>query len=143
MFKRFNSGFLSFVILGILITLAGCVTYDVVNVEDTNISYNNFSSITDTEFGTIITFKHICSFDIINKNSEDANAVNIQYAYCPSFEKPLSPCQEKGSISIDRLRPNEVLHKEILFTDYVIDDTLNNKRTFQFNAIKTVYVKRE
>ena len=124
-----------------MIAFTGCTSYDVVKIEDKNITYSNFSCKTDTEFGTITTFKHSCSFDIINKNPDDINNVYIEYSYCPSFDKPLSPCQEKGSISIEQLKLSDIIHKNLVFTDYLVDDTSLNKRTFQFKVIKTVYIK--
>jgi len=68
MVKWFKSGFLLLVLLSILPTFSGCVPYDIVNIADTNNSYDNFSCKKDTEYGTITSFKHTCSFDIINKN---------------------------------------------------------------------------
>ena len=115
--------------------------YDVKKIEtktftDSNITYSNFSCHTDTKFATITEYSHTCSFDVIDKKSNEKDFIDIEYSYCPK----VGPCWGEEKIRLTNFKPGKTFHREFGFKDYLINRQSTTQANFNFIATRTVFV---
>ncbi|OPY37363.1 MAG: hypothetical protein A4E35_01278 [Methanoregula sp. PtaU1.Bin051] len=132
---------LSFLFFIILTT--GCSSQDIKFVDvkkfqDSNITYSNLSCKTEAKIATITKYFHSCSFDVNDKNADESSIIDIEYSYCQYDNN----CFNEGSATIKNLKTGELRHFEFAFEDILVNRLSISKPTFNFKAIRTVYIER-